>query len=224
MAYITKTIVMLYIKTLSNNAKATIAACMVLLFIVSCKNPSDKTESTPPSVTTDTSSTSANNSNVATPPVADTNKAVTTDNTKVAMGKPNPAKKGGKGRTTIVFNNNTASSGKMEMDKEGVYNRADVMPSFPGGEKALVKFMEDNIQYPQEAIDEGVEGQIQLQFAVDETGKVYSPTLVSDKIGYGLEDEAMRVVKKMPKWNPGNIKGKNVKTRFTLPVSFVINN
>jgi TonB family protein len=215
---------MLHMKERSNNIKAAIAGFMVVLFVISCKNPNDTKESTPATISTDTSAAAANNANgnVATPPVPDTTKAAT-DNTKMVMGKPNPAKKGGKGKTSIVFNY-TVNTDKMEMDKEGVYNRADVMPSFPGGEKALVKFMEDNIQYPQEAIDEGVEGQVQLQFAVDEAGKVYSPTLVSNKIGYGLEDEAMRVVKKMPKWNPGNIKGKNVKTRFTLPISFVINN
>lgn len=214
---------MLFTKKLSSDAKAFIAGLLLMLFVISCKNPEDKSEGTMPTISTDTTN-HATTDNIATPPIADTNKMMTTDNATTSMGKPNPAKKGGKGKTRIVLSNPQAMAGKMEMDKEGVYNRADVMPSFPGGEKALVKFMEDNIQYPQDALDEGVEGQLQLQFAVDEAGKVYSPVLLSDKIGYGLEDEAMRVIKKMPKWNPGNIKGKNVKTRFTLPVSFVITN
>ena len=110
---------------------------------------------------------------------------------------------------------------KMEADAEGVYGYAEIMPSFPGGEAALTKWLEENIEYPQEALDNDISGDVQLRFAVDETGKVYAAK-VRNKIGYGLEEEAMRVVNMMPKWNPGRIKGKNVKTYFTLPVSFQI--
>jgi protein TonB len=64
---------------------------------------------------------------------------------------------------------------------------------------------------------------VQLSFAVDEAGKIYTPVVKSEKMGYGLEEEAIRVIQKMPKWNPGSIKGKNVKTRFEIPVTYVIN-
>ena len=59
-----------------------------------------------------------------------------------------------------------------------------------------------------------------VNFAVDENGKIYTPKEVGQKIGYGVEEEALRVISKMPKWTPGRIKGKNVKTRFNLPVKF----
>jgi len=109
---------------------------------------------------------------------------------------------------------------KMEADQYGVYNRAEIMPSYPGGEKALEKFIQKNVIYPQIALDNGVKGTVLLSFWVDEAGKIYTPTTVSKKIGSGLEDEAVRLVRQMPTWNPGQIKGRNVKTRFTLPIKF----
>jgi len=130
----------------------------------------------------------------------------------------NPSRKG----KVMVVADNKKDNSKIERDKEGVYNRAEIMPSFPGGEKALSAYIENNIQYPESAIDNGTEGTVVLTFAVDETGKVYAPKLASSKIGDGLEEEAMRVVSNMPKWNPGRIKGKNVKTKFTLPIHFVL--
>ena len=111
----------------------------------------------------------------------------------------------------------------IRMDKDGVYNRAEIMPSYPGGERALAKFVQDNIEYPQAAIDNSAEGKVILSFSVDEAGKIYTPKVVSGGTEYGLAAEALRVVKKMPNWNPGQIKGKNVKTKFTLPIDYQIN-
>lgn len=109
---------------------------------------------------------------------------------------------------------------KIEADRFGVYNRAEIMPSYPGGEKALEKFIQSNVSYPTLALDNGAEGTVLLSFLVDEAGKIYTPTTVSKKIGSGLEQEAVRLVRLMPTWNPGQIKGRNVKTRFTLPIKF----
>jgi TonB family protein len=126
-----------------------------------------------------------------------------------------------KGRVILASYRNTSNE-RITADREGVYNRAEVMPSYPGGETALRKFIEENIEYPQRAMDNEAEGTVTLYFAVDEQGTIYTPTVISSKIGYGLEEEAMRVVNKMPKWNPGQIKGRNVKTRFTLPITYQI--
>jgi len=134
--------------------------------------------------------------------------------------KPVTDKKGKKGKVSIIMP--VSGKGDMVPDKEGFYANTEVLPAYPGGQKSLEKFFEDNIQYPQEASDAGVEGTVALNFAVDENGKVYAPKLTNEKIGYGLEQEALRVFNKMPKWTPGKIKGKNVKTRFTLPVKFQI--
>jgi protein TonB len=112
------------------------------------------------------------------------------------------------------------SNAAMAADTEGAYNNVEVWPSYPGGQKALEDFFMSNVEYPQQATDNNTEGLVNINFIVDENGKVSSPKVTGTKIGDGLEDEALRVFGKMPKWNPGKIKGKNVKTRFTLPVRF----
>lgn len=138
--------------------------------------------------------------------------------TATALAKPDPSKKGKKGKVSI--NMPAAGSGDMTPDKEGYYSNAEILPAFPGGQKAMEKFFDNNIQYPPDASDNGVEGTVNVNFAVDENGKLYSPKVISPRLGYGLEEEALAAFKKMPKWTPGRIKGKNVKTRYTLPVKF----
>lgn len=140
---------------------------------------------------------------------------------KVPMANPDPAKKGKKGKVSVAINEMN-NNGKMEMDKDGFYANTEILPAFPGGQKALESFFEKNIEYPADATDNGVEGTVDLNFAVDEKGKVYAPKIVSDAIGYGIEKETLRVFSKMPVWTPGKIKGKNVKTKYTLPVKFIL--
>lgn len=122
-----------------------------------------------------------------------------------------------KAKVTIVL---PKVNSKMEMDKEGYYSNADVLPSYPGGQRALENFFTNNVEYPQQASDNGTEGSVDISFLVDENGKISSPKLIGQKVGDGIEEEALRVFNKMPSWKPGQIKGKNVKTRFTLPVRF----
>ncbi|GAC1533509.1 MAG: hypothetical protein NVS3B15_14170 [Sediminibacterium sp.] len=131
-------------------------------------------------------------------------------------------KNGGKGKATFhpyAYDTNA----KMVKDQEGVYNHAEIMPAFPGGEKELAKYIEDHIEYPENALDNDIQGTVKLTFAVDEAGKIYAPKVISPKLGYGLEEESLRVIRDMPKWSPGRIKGQNVKTRFTLPITYQIN-
>lgn len=109
---------------------------------------------------------------------------------------------------------------KIEADKDGIYSRAEVMPLFPGGEKALREFIESHIQYPDNALNSDIQGTVKVYFAVDEQGKIYAPVITSQKLGYGLEEEALRVVKQMPRWIPGQVNGKNIKTGFTLPITY----
>lgn len=126
----------------------------------------------------------------------------------------NQQKKTTRGKATIDMSAASSSSSKE--------NAEQVMPSYPGGEQSLEKFVEDNLQYPQEAIDNNIEGRVLVTFDVDENGKIFRPSIASEKIGYGLEEEALRVIKSMPQWNPGKLKGKNVKTKFTLPIIYQI--
>lgn len=75
---------------------------------------------------------------------------------------------------------------------------------------------------PQIAIDDNKEGTVNVQFIVDENGNVTNAKLIGNNLGDGLGDEAVRVISKMPKSEPGKVKGKNVKTRLTLPVTYKI--
>jgi TonB family protein len=138
---------------------------------------------------------------------------------RIGMAKPDPSKKGKKGKVSIATTE-AKNNASMEADKDGFYANTEVLPAFPGGQKALESFFEKNIEYPADATDNGVEGTVDLNFAVDEKGKVYAPKVSSDPLGYGIEKEALRVFSKMPVWTPGKIKGRNVKTKYTLPIKF----
>lgn len=112
------------------------------------------------------------------------------------------------------------SAAKMAKDKDGVYYITDTKPEYPGGDAALSKFIEENVSYPQDAIDQNAEGTSTVSFVVDEKGMVTKPVTAGAMAGHGLDDEAIKVVGKMPAWKPGMVKGKAVKTRLQLPVTF----
>ncbi len=109
---------------------------------------------------------------------------------------------------------------KMAMDKMGYYNRAEVAPSFAGGQAGLENYITTNLEYPNTAIDNNIEGEVRVQFAVDNQGNISNVSTVGKKIGYGLEEEAIKVVSAMPKWTAGTVKGKAVKTWRTLPITY----
>lgn len=98
---------------------------------------------------------------------------------------------------------------------------AEDEPEFPGGIEALYKFFQDNIQYPQLALENGIEGRVYVTFVVETDGSITNPRLLRD-IGGGCGQEALRVVKMMPKWKPGKQQGKVVRVQFNLPVKFVL--
>lgn len=93
------------------------------------------------------------------------------------------------------------------------------MPSFPGGESALMEFMGKNIKYPTVSQETGVQGKVIVQFVVDKDGSIINPVVVRSVDPY-LDKEALRVIKAMPKWNPGMQRGKAVRVKYTVPVTF----
>ncbi len=93
------------------------------------------------------------------------------------------------------------------------------MPTFPGGEEALMDFIGTNIRYPKYAQDHGISGRVFIKFVVMPDGSV-SNVEVLKGIGGGCDEEAVRVVKMMPKWIPGEKDGKKVMVMYTLPISF----
>ena len=102
---------------------------------------------------------------------------------------------------------------------EKVYTWAEEMPNFPGGETELLKFFSQNLIYPEIAKRAGVEGKVILSFIVDKNGNIID-VKVAKSIGAGCDEEAMRVLKIMPNWNPGKQNGNPVLTRINLPVVF----
>ncbi len=93
------------------------------------------------------------------------------------------------------------------------------MPSFPGGEVARMKFLAENINYPEEAMKNKIQGTVSVSFNVSKSGKV-SGVKIYKGIGGGCDEEVKRVVKLMPRWNPGTQDGKPVKVRFVMSVNF----
>ncbi|MBP6659693.1 MAG: energy transducer TonB [Chitinophagales bacterium] len=105
-----------------------------------------------------------------------------------------------------------------------IFDRAEVQPSFPGGPKEMMKFLQRNIQYPSSAIEKNLEGKVIVKVYIDIDGTVKEPVVLKD--GVGGEDcaaEAIRVIKAMPKWSPGMQRGAPVKVYYVLPISFKLN-
>ena len=125
-----------------------------------------------------------------------------------------------KGIASAAVSTDNTNTVKIEKDKEGVYSKAETMPEYPGGDAALSKFVENNITYPQNAVDQNTEGTVNVSFVVDEKGKVVNPVATGKTAGNGLDEEAVKIIKQMPAWKPGMVKGKPVKTRLLLPVTF----
>ena len=112
------------------------------------------------------------------------------------------------------------SKEKVKKDKDGVYTTPEVMPAYPGNNDALANYINTNLQYPEQAIDNNVEGTVHVQFVVDKNGNVSDVKTIGNKLGYGLDEEAVTVVSKLPKWTPGKVNGKNVNTRVTIPITY----
>jgi protein TonB len=106
-----------------------------------------------------------------------------------------------------------------EVVEAEVFTIVEQMPSFPGGDAKMYEYLGKNIKYPQIARETGIQGRVFVNFVVEPDGSV-SNVKVLRGIGGGCDEEAMRVVKGMPKWSPGKQRGKTVRVSYTLPVVF----
>jgi protein TonB len=102
-----------------------------------------------------------------------------------------------------------------------IFDDVDVsqMPEFPGGEEELIRYLAQNIQYPKQALDGNTEGRVLIGFVVNKEGNI-DDVKVLRSIGDGCDEEAVRVIHKMPKWKPGKNNGKLVNVFYNLPVTF----
>ena len=114
---------------------------------------------------------------------------------------------------------NTPPPPVVEETKPQIFTFVQQMPEFPGGEKEMINFLYKNIHYPPAARENGVEGTVMLEFVVNEDGSISGLKALREVSG-GCTEEAIRVVKSMPKWKAGMQNGNAVKVYFHLPVTF----
>ncbi len=107
----------------------------------------------------------------------------------------------------------------VDPDEGKIFTVVEEMPSFPGGEEALMKYLGTQIKYPVMARENGISGRVYLSFYVDKDGKVKEVKVLRG-IGGGCDEEALRVVRAMPDWKPGRQNGRNVAVYYNVPVSF----
>ncbi|WP_010662770.1 M56 family metallopeptidase [Marinilabilia salmonicolor] len=119
-------------------------------------------------------------------------------------------------------NARVAESGEvLKSDSEtDVYDIVDQMPKFPGGDKALGMFLINNTNYPDEAVQNKLEGRVYIKFIIDEKGKVTEPEIVRSSGHPILDEEALRVISVLPDWTPGSLNGEAVNVNYTVPINF----
>jgi protein TonB len=110
------------------------------------------------------------------------------------------------------------------VEKETIFTTVEIMPSFPGGEEALMRFLRDNVKYPRVAQENEIQGTVFVQFIVDKEGNINDVKTIGAVKGGGLEEESIRVVKKMPRWKPGRQNRESVSVQFNLPVRYTLQN
>ena len=106
-----------------------------------------------------------------------------------------------------------------EPEEQQIFQVVEEMPEFPGGMAECLKFLGKNIKYPTISQENGVQGKVIVQFVVNKDGSIVDPVVVRSVDPY-LDKEALRVIKTMPKWKPGKQRGKAVRVKYTVPVTF----
>ena len=127
---------------------------------------------------------------------------------KLTEGQPNSSVK-----------KSDVGNAEMKPDKNGVYYVVEEKPQYPGGEIALMKYVADNIKYPEEAKDKNISGRVYVGFVIEKDGGIGDVKVVRS-IGGGCDEEAVRVIKAMPKWTPGKVKGEPVRVSYMMPLNF----
>ena len=108
-----------------------------------------------------------------------------------------------------------------EIVEAEIFTVVEESPSFPGGDIARIKFLQQNIDYPTMARESGIQGTVYVTFVVEPDGKVSNVQILRG-IGGGCDEEAVRVIKAMPRWNAGKQRGKPVRVQFNMPIKFTL--
>ena len=105
--------------------------------------------------------------------------------------------------------------------KNGIYTVSDVMPAFPGGNKAMSNYLAKNITYPKADREQNKQGRVIVQFIVEPDGRLTDVRALRSPSA-AMSEEAIRVFKNSPKWKPGRVNGKPVRAQYNVPVNFAI--
>ncbi|MDR0365104.1 MAG: energy transducer TonB [Bacteroidales bacterium] len=114
-----------------------------------------------------------------------------------------------------------AVAGEENIEEEEIFEIVEKEPSYPGGDAARLTFLKNNIKYPQIAREAGIQGTVFVGFVVERDGSISNVSIVRG-IGGGCDEEAIRVAKMMPKWNPGEQRGKAVRVNYRMPIKFIL--
>ena len=104
-----------------------------------------------------------------------------------------------------------------KVEKKIIYDVVGVSPEFPGGEAEMAKFLQETFEYPPISVEMGEQGIVYVEFVVNKDGSIEAAKVVKG-VSSAIDKEALRVVKKMPKWKPGEQAGKAVNVRYTIPI------
>ena len=108
-------------------------------------------------------------------------------------------------------------------EEQQIFQVVENMPEFPGGTAELMAYLRKNIKYPTICQEQGIQGRVVVQFVVNKDGSIVDPEVIKPVNPY-LDKEALRVISTMPKWKPGEQRGKPVRVKFTVPVQFKLSN
>ena len=141
-------------------------------------------------------------------------------NSNAAIGTFNVEGNDEKGGEVLKAKEEIAAPEPPKHEEENkVFDVVEQMPSFPGGQSALMSWLSQNIKYPVIAAENGVQGRVVVQFVVEKDGSITDVKVVRS-VDPSLDKEASRVVKSMPHWIPGKQNGSAVRVKYTVPVSF----
>ena len=128
---------------------------------------------------------------------------------------------GEKGKNGVISITSKQEDQRMIVDGERAFVVVEQMPQYPGGEPEIMKFIKENLKYPEEAKKKNIQGTLIVNFVIDKEGKVRNPRVMRSP-DESMSVEALRVLNLMPAWSPGKQGGKAVPVSYTIPVRFML--
>lgn len=193
----------------------------VVLFAASCNNPKEEAEADAQKVSeaVEADPLFVVDGNVVSVDVYKSLKPEDIDHVDVLKGEAATSVWGTRGANGVVQVTTKKAAAPSAEDNSDVFNVVEKMPEFEGGMDGMMSFLQKNIKYPVEAIKNGAQGRVIVQFVVNKDGSIVDANVVKS-VSPELDAEALRVVQSMPKWIPGEQRGEKVRVQFTLPVQF----